>query len=165
LTSASYSNINAETDKNQNVVVLDINVYSDKKKPASNIFLAQPFGIEVNFVIKKNMFFNLNIVVFDSNENIVFVSPSTTNEKSTQEEMTIGKYTATCVIPGSLLNEGIYHVSLLLVEDLRHVIHKLDKIVSFEMVEDGLMRGSFFGPWGGIVRPKLEWSINAYEGN
>ncbi len=61
------------------------------------------------------------------------------------------------VIPANTLNLGSYSVTALLVEEGRYILAQEDGIVSVDMVELGTYRRGYFGYWGGIVRPLLDW--------
>lgn len=61
-------------------------------------------------------------------------------------------------IPGDLLNDGLYRVTLVVVKDSNLPILKVDDILSFEVLEDLQMRQHWFGKWPGVVRPQVKWS-------
>ncbi|MBM4075159.1 MAG: hypothetical protein FJ267_05900 [Planctomycetes bacterium] len=58
-------------------------------------------------------------------------------------------------IPGDFLNDGVYRIRVLLVEQSRVIVDLWD-LVEFE-VRDVERVGGWFGKWEGVVRPKLPW--------
>lgn len=59
-------------------------------------------------------------------------------------------------IPANFLNDGIYTVTLQVVQDSSS-IYLHPEILTFEVLE-GVRHGSWLGKWPGVVRPKLEWN-------
>jgi len=61
-----------------------------------------------------------------------------------------------CLVPGDLLNDGMYRISV----EIRTngtTMHRQDDLLIFD-VEDTLdRRVGWYGEWGGTVRPMLEW--------
>ena len=69
-----------------------------------------------------------------------------------------GLYRDVCHIPGDLLNNGVYWVELLIVQDDTTAIFKLENALVFEVRDTPEVRGAWFGDWPGVVRPILRWS-------
>lgn len=66
-------------------------------------------------------------------------------------------------IPANLLNDGIYTVTIQVVQDTSTTVYSHPEILIFEVL-DSVRDGSWFGKWPGVVRPKFEWtSQNAIE--
>jgi lipopolysaccharide transport system ATP-binding protein len=60
-------------------------------------------------------------------------------------------------IPANFLNDGIYQVTIQAVQDTSNTLYLHPEILAFE-VHDSVRKGSWFGKWPGVVRPKLEWT-------
>jgi lipopolysaccharide transport system ATP-binding protein len=69
-----------------------------------------------------------------------------------------GLFRSTCYIPGDLLNNGTYRISLLLVKNQKYIIHRQQDILHFEVHDTGEGRGSWYGKWIGVIRPNLDWT-------
>jgi len=68
-------------------------------------------------------------------------------------------------IPANFLNDGLYTVTIQVVQDLSDSIYFHPEILVFEVL-DSVREGNWFGKWPGVVRPKLEWiSENIGEGS
>ncbi|WP_205499845.1 ABC transporter ATP-binding protein [Rufibacter psychrotolerans] len=63
-----------------------------------------------------------------------------------------------CLIPGNLLNDGSYYISLIIVKDTSLDLFYFEECLSFEL-EDFRGDIKWFGKWMGSVRPKLPFRI------
>ena len=63
-----------------------------------------------------------------------------------------------CHVKGNLLNDGIYHVMIMVMQDTSIGLYTHPDVLTFE-VHDVERTGNWFGKWQGVVRPKLEWTI------
>ena len=65
-------------------------------------------------------------------------------------------------IPGNFLNDGIYTVTIQLVQDDSSTVYVHPQILTFEVL-DSVRYGSWFGKWPGVIRPKLEWTSESID--
>lgn len=104
---------------------------------------------------------SISLALYDSDQNYVLNSPSITTEKVwSQKPHRVGLFEAVVTIPGRLLNQGVYFANFMLVEDGRRVIDEVKDTITIEL-QDISNEHSYFGYWGGLVRPTLNWRINA----
>jgi lipopolysaccharide transport system ATP-binding protein len=68
----------------------------------------------------------------------------------------VGLYREAVLIPGDLLNDGVYNVTVQVVQDTSETLYLHPNILTFE-VHDVPRTGSWFGKWPGVVRPVLAW--------
>jgi lipopolysaccharide transport system ATP-binding protein len=66
------------------------------------------------------------------------------------------------VIPGDFLNDGVYTIRLLLVQDSSVVLLDLHDLVVFE-VHDTERQSQWYGKWIGAVRPTFKWEVRVDE--
>ena len=107
------------------------------------------------------------VQVINEYENLLF----STNEFNSPEWdfKKQGKFinATSCIIPADFLNEGKYSINIAIGNYNPNMIHlKLDEVLTFRVLDDmdyktGVKR-EFVGYWPGLIRPKLEWSINSY---
>lgn len=122
------------------------------------LFTSDRFQIEVVYeVLTSSVKLNLSLSVFSSNETYVLSSPSVSDQNWYMKEHPAGLYVARCQFPSSLFNRGRYTFSILLVENGQQVIEQLDNIIKVEFSDDPNQLGGYFGYWGGVVRPILDW--------
>ena len=68
-------------------------------------------------------------------------------------------------IPPNFLNDGIYSVTIQVVQDETSSVYLHPQILVFEVL-DSVREGNWFGKWPGVIRPRLEWiSENLAEGS
>lgn len=68
-------------------------------------------------------------------------------------------------IPADFLNDGIYTVTIQVVQDETSSVYLHPEILVFEVL-DSVREGNWFGKWPGVIRPRLEWSSeNVVEGS
>jgi lipopolysaccharide transport system ATP-binding protein len=116
-------------------------------------YIENDINIEVEYVnFIDNHSVNVSISIFDDKDVYVLASP---NLKRIPLEK--GKYKSICTIPSNFLNKGKYFCTVLLVGNNFEIIAQLDKIVAVELDEEGGGREGYFGYWGGVVRPYLNW--------
>jgi lipopolysaccharide transport system ATP-binding protein len=76
---------------------------------------------------------------------------------SPSSDLEEGLYKETCYIPGNLLNDGTYKVSILFVEEEITWLYKFDDALSFEIKDYREINASW--KWPGAVRPILNWDF------
>ena len=70
-----------------------------------------------------------------------------------------GRYTVTCTIPGHLLNQGSYFVTLRAgIHAVRHIFI-LDQILSFEVINVSGANSQYGGIRPGVINPSLRWRM------
>jgi lipopolysaccharide transport system ATP-binding protein len=135
-------------------------ITSIKVKTDSNtFFIEKDIFIEIEYVnFLDNHSINANVSIYNEKEVHVLASPNL--DRKPQKK---GKYRSVCKIPNNFLNSGKYYFTILLVGNNFKIITQLDKIVSVNIEEFGDRKGSYFGYWGGVVRPYLDWENNVIE--
>tara|TARA_R110002049_G_scaffold2372_4_gene17460 strand:+ start:4281 stop:5558 length:1278 start_codon:yes stop_codon:yes gene_type:complete len=104
-----------------------------------------------NFI--NSQILNVSISIFNEKDTYVLASPNLNRVRLKK-----GLHRSTCTIPKNLLNVGKYCVTVLLVGEDFEIIMQIEKAITFELGEDGTYRGGYFGYWGGVVRPILNWT-------
>lgn len=67
-----------------------------------------------------------------------------------------------CHIPGNFLNDGIYRVKIMIVQDTSISLFNQEDVLVFE-VHDIERAGNWYGKWAGIVRPTFEWQVEPLD--
>lgn len=75
----------------------------------------------------------------------------------------VGLFKSVCHIPGNLLNDGRIRVQLLFVRDRSVVIHKIDNVLTFDVIDAADRRGGYLGRVEGAVRPILDWETELIQ--
>lgn len=120
--------------------------------------IEEPLTVEIEYAaLEPDTVLNISISIYDEKGTYVLASPSNTDATWFQKPHPVGRYRSRVVLPGNTLNLGTYSVTALLVEEGRHILAQEDSAVSVDMVELGTHRHGYFGYWGGVVRPLLDW--------
>jgi len=104
------------------------------------------FDINFKFALKQSMFFNLGVFLYSANNNVVFFV------RTEGKETAAGEYEATLNIPGDFLNNGLFYINLIFIQNSRKHIMIFEDLLSFEIAEYS-REGFWYGPWEGAVRP------------
>ena len=128
--------------------------------------IEEPLTVEVEYaVLEPETVLNISISIYDEKGIYVLASPSNTDETWFQRPHPVGRYRSCVVIPANTLNLGTYSVTVLLVEEGRYILAQEDSAGSVDMGELGTHRHGYFGYWGGIVRPLLDWHTERIGGS
>ena len=76
----------------------------------------------------------------------------------------VGLYRTVCTLPGNFLNEGRYHINVIVLTNVTKAEVFAEDVVSFNVYESGAMRKEYGGEWLGVVRPKLAWQTERVDG-
>lgn len=68
------------------------------------------------------------------------------------------EYVSMLRIPANLLNNDVYTIELFFVQNTSKVLFKVDEVLTFEVL-DIPRSGNWYGKWIGVVRPKLDFTI------
>jgi lipopolysaccharide transport system ATP-binding protein len=139
---------------NDKIKVHCIRVFPENKS-TNNITVHTPLKIEFefwNFV--PNAYLNVSLELYTLENVCVFNSPS--ESKVFSEGLVRG----TCHIPIGFLNDETYRVAVMVVKDRSFMLYNFEEAAIFD-VHDVERHGTWLGKWRGVIRPELEWSINA----
>ena len=81
---------------------------------------------------------------------------------SPPREYPIARCRVTCVVPGDLLNDGTYRVTISALRDASVTLFRREDALTFE-VHDVEREAAWFGAWDGVVRPRLSWVTEPAE--
>lgn len=109
--------------------------------------------IEIGFEnFRKDIFLGCTVYVTNSEGVVIFASG---HPVSPEGDSRCGFYELTGRIPGHLLNAGRYSLDVVFGQDQRHVLFRMDSVVSFEV--ENVARGANMSVAPGVVRPRLSW--------
>lgn len=69
-----------------------------------------------------------------------------------------GLHKGICRIPANLLNDELYTISIMTVQNAETMLFNQDHIISFEVVENR-NTNAWHGKWAGYVRPQLDFTL------
>ena len=68
-----------------------------------------------------------------------------------------GLFRTTCTIPANFLNEGLYGINVVILNQVRRQEILARQVIQFTVHDTGEMRAEWTGKWIGVVRPRLAW--------
>ncbi len=125
----------------------------------NQINISEELQVEISYeVIQEGARAQFSIVLLDVDGYCVFSSLSNgRNNLYHGRPLQKGHYLSTCTLYGNLLNNGQYTISLIGFSDYWVDSFRVDNVISFEAIDDGLLKGDYAGRYGGVVRPELNW--------
>lgn len=127
-------------------------------------FSTEPITIRSPFVIEFEFWnfgpgaaLNLTVYVYNNEGAMVFATAPIHEPVWNGRPFPIGLFQSRCHVPGDFLNDGTHRVHILVVKSQRTVIFRQADILVFDVSDAVERRGSWYGKWPGVCRPKLEW--------
>ncbi|MEJ7842713.1 MAG: ABC transporter ATP-binding protein [Rubrobacter sp.] len=99
----------------------------------------------------------LSIALYNEQGICVFTSGTGVDRERHDLGVPAGDYRNVCRVPGDLLNDGMYSVSVYIDRNERTVLQD-DETLVFDVRDAIEARHGWHGKWVGAVRPMLEWS-------
>jgi lipopolysaccharide transport system ATP-binding protein len=144
---ASFSEIEREND--------DFTIHSIS---ISNNGISGTFNIEEDLIFEIKVSgnrdyesININIFFKSSDDSVIFATCSDA------EKFTQGEYMYNFVIPANTLNDIIYSIDIMVVENGPKILHHLQNIISIEGMEQK-REGAWMGKFPGLLRPNYKWA-------
>jgi len=138
---------------NETITMLRARVIPQLANEIDPITVATEIDVEFDFTLNvSDLYLNLSLFLYSASGNCIF------NVGSGAKALSKGKHTSRLKIPGRLLNDGIYTISLLFVKNTTTHVLKIDDVLTFEVFDEN-RDGSWFGKWEGAIRPSLDFSL------
>jgi lipopolysaccharide transport system ATP-binding protein len=124
----------------------------------SLVTTSDSFDIEIDYLnLAPGSALGATVLLFNSDGIHVLSSISNREPKWHGRAFPAGSFRSACRIPGNVLPEGRFDVSVLVWADNYSISHREDYVVEFEVHESKDNRADYFGGWAGVVRPLLDW--------
>jgi lipopolysaccharide transport system ATP-binding protein len=137
----------------------EVSVVDSEGKISGHLDIRKQFTIECQYQILKEVpRFRIALRVITSDGTVAFTASDSADENYDKKPITIGNYITRCHIPGNLLNEGYY--SLTLCADVPHAtpLFYEESALTFQIEQTGGVSSRFGEKWPGVVCPHLEWT-------
>jgi lipopolysaccharide transport system ATP-binding protein len=143
------------------VRLLGVRVRTKDGRPAEAVDIRESIDVDLEYeVLQPDQVFMIYFHVVNDEGVEVFLSIDNDTTWRNQNRP-CGRYISTATIPGNLMSEGIFFISVgirTLNPNIRHL--RVDDAVAFHVLDslDGdSARGDYLGNVNGIVRPLLKW--------
>ena len=152
----------AERPGNDSFKLNAVSILNTEGEEVSAVKLSEPLMVEIDYeVVQQGAYVAFSLVLFDPDGHVLFGSVSNTEKNFYSTPMNRGRYKSRCVVSGDLLNTGKFSFSIVGFSANWTDHFRVDQVVSFEAVDDGLLRGDYYGVFGGPLRPKFPWETVA----
>lgn len=156
----SSSKIWAESERpgNRSCKLEAVRLLNSSGAPVSSVYLSEELLIEIAYeIIEPGAGVGFSLILFDAEGQCLFGSLSNREPRYYGHSLQEGRYKSTCRLPADFLNSGKFYFSLVGFAAHWTDPFTVEQIVSFEALDDGRLRGDYYGGYGGPLRPKLEW--------
>jgi lipopolysaccharide transport system ATP-binding protein len=132
--------------------------------PADPITMRTPIVLEFEFRnILDGAHLDLNIQLVTGRGEIAFGSSAGEDVSWRGRPYPRGLFRSQCEIPGDLLIAGRHHVTLSIIRDHQHILHREEDALVFDVQDDAERRAGWYGENVGVVRPRLTWRTEILE--
>jgi lipopolysaccharide transport system ATP-binding protein len=136
-------------------------IVSRKGVGVDTVDIKEGVGIQLEYdVVEAGHEFMADILVYNDEGLVVFETPEQ-DPVWQRRARPVGRYISTVWVPGNLLRDGRYLVSVALITRHPDVTQFFEQqVVGFHVVDsmgEGTARGDYSGPLSGAVRPLLKW--------
>ena len=122
-----------------------------------------PFQVEIEHVVERRLpTFRLCFRLLASDGSILFQSCDNCASEFSKRQRLPGVYISHCVIPGGLLNDGHYTLSISADIPFVKIFFVDEHVLTFEVVQTAPTGGRFIERserWPGLINPELTWEI------
>jgi lipopolysaccharide transport system ATP-binding protein len=140
-----------EAPGNDKVRLRAAKLVNEEDPSEETIRVDTPFRLEFEvWNLEDGATLNFSVVFF--NQDGVFVFNTVSNALRCEK----GIFKGVCHVPGNLLNDETYSVMLMITRDRSAPLFYIQDLLSFTVL-DAERDWEWYGKWGGVVRPKLEW--------
>ena len=128
------------------------------------VYTHTPLRLEIDYWNLKNEAVLDIVVEFQNDQGITIFYTSTYQREQWEPRIFAqGLVRSMCQIPGNLLNDGVYNLTVIFKGQLG-LAHWVEKVLYFEVHDSPQYRGGWVGSWPGVVRPLLDWTTTFQEG-
>ena len=145
--------------QNTSARIRRVAIHSERDAASDEIDTATPLLVDIDYETKSDdAVVGFTLLVHDAENNAVFISISNRETRYYGRPMATGTYRTTCRIPPNLLNAGWFTIGLNMFGSNFSDNRFTHEILRFEVQDSQEIRGDYFGPYWGAVRPALEWT-------
>lgn len=124
----------------------------------SEFNISSSYFVEIKFeILKENTSIGFSLVFSDNQGTCIFGSLNNTEPNFYGKKLSKGKYVATCTVDGNLFNNIELMLSLIVFGSQWTDSYVIENALKIKGLDDGFLKGDYYGEYGGFFRPKLKW--------
>ncbi len=157
-TTASSRKWAVDNPGNHSIKILSVRLLDGNGEETSLVNISEGLLVEITFeVTEEDVIPQFSMILLDAEGNSAFSSLNNKDNDDYGNPMPKGIYRTICTIHGNLLNAGRFFVTIAGFVDNWYDGFRIDNVVSFDAVDDGVLKGDYHGDYSGHVRPLLKW--------
>jgi lipopolysaccharide transport system ATP-binding protein len=123
-----------------------------------HVDIRRSFTIEVEYqILEKIPQFRIGLRFVTSDGTIAFTTSDSTDQSYETKQYATGYYKTSCSVPGNLLNEGFYSLTLSADVPFQKILFFEEGAGGFSVEQTGGVHARFPEKWPGVVCPHLKW--------
>jgi lipopolysaccharide transport system ATP-binding protein len=131
-----------------------------------HVDIRKPFTVEVEYRILETLpQFRIGLQVITPDGTIAFTAADSADPTYETKKCTPGHYTTRCFVPGNLLNEGFYSLTLGVDIPLEKSLFLEEGAIGFSVEQTGGVSTRFPEKWPGVICPQLKWQTEMFDKN
>ena len=136
-----------------------ISIQPKNGTPEDAIDITNTFFIEIKYWnLKQNNYLNPSVTLTTEDNATVFITTPLTEKEWHGRPFPRGLFRSEFCVPGNLLNNGRYRISVLFVKNQQKWIFREQDILVFDVHESFKRQSAYYGKRLGVIRPVLEWT-------
>lgn len=142
----------------------ELRVVSPDNEVTGHVDIRHPFFVEIEYTILKIMpLLRIALQFLTSEGTVAFHTSDSGDPGCAEKKDLLGRHIARCAVPGNLLNEGSYSVTLGIDIPHQKVLALEEGALGFVVEQTGGASAYFREKWPGVVCPRLEWSTISHR--
>jgi lipopolysaccharide transport system ATP-binding protein len=122
------------------------------------IDITKPLSVEFSYRVTRQIpRFRVSLRFLTADGSVAFHSADSTHPNYDEKPTTPGDYVTRCIVPGNLLNEGQYWITVSADVPFQQTLFVEESAVAFTVAQTGGVNSRFSERWPGAVCPQLEW--------
>ncbi len=148
---------------NEGIKINSVSIHNNNGEYISQVSISESFTIDIDYeVIQDGYKVGFSFVLMDSEDFCVFGSMNTLEPYFYGKPLNIGGYKSKVSVPANFLNNIRYRITIIGFGANWSNSFRLENILEFNGLDDGNSRGDYFGNYGGVLRPILNWETINY---
>jgi len=165
--SRTTSSVSWKPDKlpgNGSLKITSLRLANAAGRETSIINISEDLFVRITFILTMNSVIpQFSLILFDVDGNSVFSSLNNRDNNLYSTPLSQGSYQTTCRIPGNLLNAGRFFITINGFVNNWYEGFRVEDNLSFDAIDDGILKGDYHGNYSGPIRPLLSWHTEHIE--
>ena len=135
-----------------------LRVLNAEGQVVGRVDITKPFKVELEYEVARPMSrFRVALRFLTADGTVAFTASDSADPSFATKPNSPGTYVSRCLVPGNLLNEGQYLLTVAADIPFQQTLFVEEAAVGFTVEQTGGVNSRFPEKWPGIVCPMLEW--------